>query len=327
MKQFTIPIYEDRTDVTLSALLWEPSRELQGEKKRPAIVINPGGGYMMCSDRESDPVALKFAAMGYQTFVLRYTVFMKPGPRPAGPPAGGPPNFEDMRNPYAKYPQPLLDLGNAMLELRRHADEWYVDPDRVAVCGFSAGGHTAGLYAAVWDRPWLAERLGCTSEELRPAACILGYSVTDYANLAEQTGKGSMLDSMMKRGLFGTEDVDPALLLEASIPQQIGEHMPPTFLWHSYNDGLVPLQQSLDVLEALLRNKIPFETHIFEDGRHGISTADQSAADNKGTLNERIAQWPMLAGQWLQKRFALDLPDPPVFRGRPGGPGGSPANA
>ena len=133
----TIQLYENRPDVTLTTYLLSDSPELLNGKKRPAVLVCPGGAYLNCSDREAEPVALRFAAMGYHAFVLRYSTYFegKPSPFPL------PKSMEV--NPHSVYPGPMRDIGKAFLTIRAHAEEWLVDVERIAICGFSAGGHLA----------------------------------------------------------------------------------------------------------------------------------------------------------------------------------------
>ena len=136
MKTETIVMHEDR-NVTLTAYIQETGGEF-GYDRRPAILVIPGGGYAMCSDREADPVALAYSKAGYQSFVLRYTVKGKGG-----------------------WPHPLNDYEEAMEMIRQRSEEWHVEPEKTAVVGFSAGGHLAAC--------------GATVAEHKPAAAILVY--------------------------------------------------------------------------------------------------------------------------------------------------------
>ena len=140
-------LYEDREDVTLTTYVINEKGELHGQGKRPAVLICPGGGYFNCSDREAEPVAMQFAAMGYHTFVLRYSTYTQ-----------GRDEFPDVfgksiePNPMTKHPAPVREIGMAMLFIRKHSDEWAVDMERVAVCGFSAGAHNTAMY--IGTSPW-----------------------------------------------------------------------------------------------------------------------------------------------------------------------------
>jgi acetyl esterase/lipase len=134
MKTETIKLYPGRNDVTLTSYILESSGELMGNRKRPAVLVCPGGAYLMCSDREAEPVALRFAAMGYHAFVLRYSTWFGF--------AGFNFDFSSMKPvPEINHPAPLRDLGKAMLCIREHAEEWHVDESKIVIAGGSAGGH------------------------------------------------------------------------------------------------------------------------------------------------------------------------------------------
>ena len=306
MKIETLNIYEGREDVTLTGYIIDDSPELLNGKARPAILICPGGGYFNCSDGEAEPVALRFAAMGYHAFVLRYSVYGE-----------GTRQFPDLSRPLEpkarlQYPAPVLETGRAMLLIRERAGEWLVDTDRIALCGFSAGGHNAALFAAKWHTPMITDALGGDSETYRPAALILGYPLTDYVYMDEKVKSLGPMDRAFFAGsntaYLGTPKPDRALLEEISPPLNVTEHMPPTYIWATAADAMVPIQHSLRLAHALADQKIPFELHIFEDGPHGLSLADQASAGARSQILPDAAKWAPLAAAWLEKRFALALP-------------------
>src|SRR5919199_4872001 len=169
MHTTVIPWREDNPAVFLSAYLLESSPEFQTGNRRPSVVVCPGTGYFMTSDREAEPVALRFLARGYHAFVVRYSV-------------------------RARFPEPMLDLARAMLTIREHADEWLVDPDQLTVCGFSAGGHLAASLGVFWDKPWLHDALGVGGDQIRPAALILGYPVIDIDLVSDRQDRGELGD-------------------------------------------------------------------------------------------------------------------------------------
>lgn len=300
----TIKLYEDRDDVLLTTYVIGESGELHDQGKRPAVLICPGGAYMACSDREAEPVALCFASMGYHAFVLRYSTYDERG-RYAVP-------FGGIVEPKEKiqHPQPMRDIGKAMIYIGEHEEEWMVDTKRIAVCGFSAGAHNAAMYSVYWNKPVITEYLGVKAERIRPAAAILGYMMSDYIYGLERAEAGEDALFALSNTIFlGTPTPSDELLLEVSPARQVDQDTPPTFLWATCGDMLVPVRHSILMANALAEQGIPFEMHIFEKGDHGLSMATQASAAAKSQLNPDVAKWTDLAEAWLEKRFALELPD------------------
>ena len=147
----------------LTGYLRDETTEMPAYNTRPAVLIVPGGGYERCSARETDPVAMQFLQAGYQVFTLLYTV-----------------------SPAPLRWQPLIDASGAILHLRRNASRLRVDPFKIAVCGFSAGGHLAGATAILWDAEPVRSALGIHGEEARPDAVILGYPVVTSGTFAHK---------------------------------------------------------------------------------------------------------------------------------------------
>ena len=232
-------------NVTLTKYILDTSFDNRAGYKRPAVLVCPGGGYAFCSNREAEPIAMHFLAMGYNAFVLRYSL-----------------------NENSMFPQPLDDANEAMQVIIDNADEWLVDINKIAVCGFSAGGH-------------LAAALG-TMGKIRPAAMILGYPciTKDICNDCDV--------------LKNHENV-PVL------DDKVDNNTPPAFIFASSDDGLVPIRSSIKFAEALGENKIPYEMHIFSEGGHGFSTADYVTCD--GIYSNSASQWIPLCKDWLYKLF------------------------
>ena len=310
MKCEKLYLYEDRPDVTLTTYLWDESLELQPGKKRPAVIVCPGGAYLSCSDREGEPVALRFMSMGYQAFVLRYSTYLE-----------GNPGMPDPTKPMEVkedriHPTPVREIAKAFLMLREHAEEWHMDMDRVAVCGFSAGGHNAAMYSVYWDKPEITEFFGRPAEDFKPAAAILSYPVTDSVdmeNSMEGIGFAKILFQAYNVALTGAAEPDEETLLAVSPARLVDANTPPTFIWSTAQDNLVPIQQSILMAKALADKKIPFEMHIFEEGAHGLSTADQDSAGDSSQVNADAAAWIEKADKWLKKRFTLELPAPRIW--------------
>jgi len=242
MKTFSLALTDD-PGVTLTVYLQEPTDALPNARIRPAVMIFPGGGYTFCSDREAEPIALSFLAAGYQAFVLRYSV-----------------------GDNARFPQPLKDAETGLKSIRSHAGEWGVDADRIAVCGFSAGGH-------------LAAALG-TMGRVRPNALILAYPC--------------ILESMSETLPHPIPSVDRAVTSDT----------PPTFIFATAADIRVPVQNSLVFADALDQASVPFELHVFQNGVHGLSLATPvTSAGESRFVDYDAAGWFNLALRWLEHHF------------------------
>ncbi len=305
----TVPLYPDRQDVTLTAYVLADSPEMLNGKRRPAVLVCPGGAYLSCSDREAEPVALRFAAMGYHAFVLRYSTYSN------GAPGMFPLQSDLPVNPRSVYPAPMRDIGAAFLAIRGQADAWLVDADKIAICGFSAGAHNCAMYAVYWNDPILHEFLGVQPEALRPAAAVLAYGIHDYhlmfGLIADPMAQ--VLSDAASIAFLGTKTPSPELLDAVSPALHVSQHTPPCFLWATAADDLVPAENTTRMATALAQARVPFEIHIFEAGAHGLSLADQSTADSLLHIDADAAQWVTLAESWLKKRFALPLPARPAW--------------
>ena len=307
----TISLYKNRTDANLTTYVLDDSPQMLAGKPRPAILICPGGGYMFCSDNESEPIALRFAAMGYHAFVLRYSAYMEG--KKCFPPMGEPLEVK----PDRIYPLQMREIGMAMRIIREHAEEWLVDTDRIALCGFSAGAHNCAMYATNWHRPVITDYLNCEAETVRPAALILSYTLSDYVYMKKKSAESEFAkrffeDSNM--AFMGKPDAPDEVLAEVSPARNVSGFMPPTFLWATAEDNLIPVQHSIRMAHALADHHIPFELHIFESGEHGLALATQASASARTQINPEAAKWIELADTWLMKRFALDLKEKEEFQ-------------
>lgn len=306
----TISLYEDRPGVTLTTYVLQDSPELLAGQKRPAVLVCPGGAYLGCSDREGEPVALRFNAMGYHAFVLRYSTYSLDHP---GFDAFG--KEEMVVNPHSMYLSPMRDIGKVFLTLHAHAEEWLLDMDKVALCGFSAGAHNSAMYSVYWDRPVIHEFFGEAPVKFKPAAAILAYGLGDYHLMVRKFDNPieAKISQTANFAYLGTREPSDELLDTVSPCKQVSPSTPPMFLWATAADTLVPVQNTTLLATALADAKIPFEAHIFEEGPHGLSLADQSTAGNAAFLNADAAQWVGLAENWLRKRFALPLQEKPAW--------------
>ncbi|MCE1197004.1 alpha/beta hydrolase, partial [bacterium] len=206
----TIPLWkkgEYRGEMADGFLPYMNTYVLDGERRRPAVLICPGGGYSFRSAREAEPIALQFNAAGYHAFVLHYSV----APR--------------------RHPLPLLDVSRAMCLLRGRADAYRIHSGRIALCGFSAGGHLAASLGVFWDKPIALGAPGIEPGLNRPDALILSYPVITSGPYAH---RGSF------ECLLGPE-AGPEKLDEVSLERHVSDKTPPTFIWHTYADEGVPL--------------------------------------------------------------------------------------
>lgn len=248
----------------LTGYLRDETAEMPACNVRPAVLILPGGGYERCSTRETDPVAVQFLQAGYQVFTLLYSVGDAP----------------------LRW-QPLIDAAGAILHLRQNTASLRVDPDRIAVCGFSAGGHLAASAAILWDAEPVQQVLGLSGKEARPNAVILGYPVVTSGVFAH---KGSF------DRLAGE---DNALRETFSLEKHIQSDLPPFFLWHTVDDTTVPVQNTLLLAQALTTNHVSCELHLFPHGVHGSSICTREV----NTPNSHAAAWVGLCTEWLAETF------------------------
>lgn len=239
-------------------------------KARPAVLICPGGGYADCSDREQEPVAMKFLSMGCHAFVLQYSV-----------------------SPH-RFPVALLEVAQAVATIREHADEWHVNPDALVVCGFSAGGHLACSIGTFWNHPVAYEAIGRTPKQVKPNGLILCYPVIT-------SGEFGHVRSF--QNLLGAEAAAEQRR-QVSLEEQVTADMPPVFLWHTITDQAVPVENSLMLAAALRRNQINFELHIYPDGGHGLSLANEETGGSEKCLTVPCCQsWISLVQLWLETKY------------------------
>lgn len=262
------------------------SREIDPKVRRPAIVVCPGGGYRFCSEREAEPIALRFIAEGFNVFVVWYRVHESDAPG----------KDHDARNWYSESPDhvfPMMqyDAGAAIAYVRSHAKEQHTDPNKIAVLGFSAGGHLAASVSALWNRAELWAQIGLTPQDVRPNAAVLCYPVI-VAD--EDAHRGSF------ENLTGNKSVDAHQ--PYSILNWVSGDFPPTFLWHTFTDPSVPVRNSLRMALALADAGVKMEMHIFPEGTHGLSLANEIIAppDKPELIVPACQIWPQLAARFLK---------------------------
>lgn len=236
-------------------------------KDYPAVVVCPGGGYEMLSEREADPVALRYFAAGYQVFILRYSV-----------------------GDEAKNFIPLQELAETVACIRENAERYRVDATHIAVCGFSAGGHLAASLGTLWNNEAFLRRYDRRDQKHRPNALILSYPVI-LAGEKEHQGSIDRV-SVMDGGDLPREFF--------SLDRQVTQDTPCSFLWTTAEDGSVPAENSIAFISALQREKIPYEAHIFPFGGHGLSVCTEEV----GADDAYNARWMDMSIEWLNSIFS-----------------------
>ncbi|UUX33107.1 alpha/beta hydrolase [Fundicoccus culcitae] len=304
MRTELLYLYDDRKDVTLKAYLLEDNVNLRPKKTLPAIIINPGGGYMYCSPREAEPIALRFNAMGYHAFVLEYSVYGE-GKYP----------FElDSDLPvkeHSLFPHAMQEIAMSFELIHQHAAEWKVDTNQIGTIGFSAGGHNVAMYANNWNTPVIQDAVSLKGDALKPAFNIVGYPLTDLINI---TANIEDLNTVAEAkpiliACFGKSDVSQAELEYYSPARNVNSDTPPTFIWTTSEDQVVAAQDSIQLALGLAHNNIPFELHVFEKGPHGLSLANPSTARAAEHINPKAATWAEMAEKWLNDRFPVEALD------------------
>lgn len=256
------------TGVPMDVYAAHVSDQIDPEVQRPGIVICPGGGYEWLSQREAEPIALQFVQQGFNCYVVWYRVS---------------PN---------RYPLPQQDVACAVAWARQHARETHTAPQRIAIMGFSAGGHAAGSLGVWWPRAELWQPLGLTPEDVRPNAMALCYPVISGGVYAHRRSF---------ENLSGTSDLTAHE--SYSLENSVTADTPPTFLWHTWWDGAVPVENTLLFATALHRCHVAAEVHIFPNGGHGLSLANEiTTATTCPEQNVPCCTiWPELAAKFLKK--------------------------
>ncbi len=250
--------------------------ELPKMEKRPGVVICPGGGYAFCSEREADVVAEQFLAAGFQAFVFTYSV-----------------------GKDAEFPRPLVELSRAMRDIRANAEKYNLDPDKIAVGGFSAGGHLTASLGTLWNDPEVMEKSGCKNGENKPNFLILGYPVITTTWMTLDEGENG-LDRIC--GNRNRAEV----IEKIEVSRHVGEHTPPAFIFHSFNDHLVPMEDSLIFAAAMADKNIPFDLHIFSNGYHGMTIATHTV----DYYDHEFSNWVPMCIDWLKRCCEIDGAQP-----------------
>lgn len=354
-----IQLWENNPYSKLFTYILDEKLAVDCKKKRPAIIICPGGSYLFTSPREGEPVAMRFASKGYHTFVLHYGTYFKE-------------KMTDLNHPPeinkdVRYPDHVIDLMESIRIIKKYADEWYIDTENIFTLGFSAGAHVVAALSERWDDESLLEKLqkkqesstisklqkeqkqkladassmqkeqgqklvdasslqkeqGQKSEEtsgvqeqqknltifhqnmFKPTGTLLCYPLLELRKLIHDVGESDdplrqAQQVQIPLGLKGKEKLDETDFQQLNLIDQVRENMPPTFLWHTYNDGTTNPQHTAQFVCELMKNNVPCEFHLFANGQHGMSLGDETSATKSRHINKECAIWPELADNWMK---------------------------
>ena len=250
----------DNPACTLTCMLQD-----KGRTPRPAVIVCPGGAYAFHSPSESEPVAAAFFSHGFHAFVLRYSLNLR-----------------------AMWPQTVVEAGLAVMTLRKHAEEWGLDPNAIAIGGFSAGGSMAANIGTYWNDPEVQAATGAYSGENRPNALFLFYPAANI--YMPELADGAIVE----------KHVDPAARVQADTP--------PAFIGHTYEDNVVSMMQSLRLAEAYSAAFVPMELHIYTPGEHGALSRTENAPGRGGERTPDLNTWMDRCCEWLNDQFYRSAP-------------------
>ncbi|WOO86709.1 alpha/beta hydrolase [Mollicutes bacterium LVI A0039] len=305
---------EKEREVYFDTYLLENSQELHKDIKRPVIVICPGGGYKNLSDREAEPVALKYNSAGFHAVVLRYGV-----------------------DKHAVMPSPIQDLAKTIVHLHESSNEWFIDTNNIFVAGFSAGGHLAASLGVFHNDPEVLPEFQDGKFSIKPKGVILGYPVLDLKSTATSLDIGisghpdytdiefDMLHPNIDPGevFIRTEDktvvnfevamnaymfggkATSTQLEKYSLQNQVDSDSSPAFIWHGGNDGLILPQNALKFSCALQENKVGYELHIYGTGDHGLALANDVTSNNPWEFVPEAQNWIDMSITWIKNQTRL----------------------
>lgn len=262
----TIELSEKYPGATLTTYVSDDPPELKMPPRR-AIVVCPGGGYHFLSEREAEPIVKLYLAAGLNVFLLRYTV------------GAGAANYA-----------PLIQAALAIKHVRENAEEYNVDPNYVFITGFSAGGHLAASAGTLWNIPEVVAAMGDAPAGInRPTGMVLCYAVLIFSH------KRSFYN------LCGTDTPTPEQLEKFELEKHVSADTPPAFIWHTFPDKTVDVQNALTFAQKMKDNGIPFELHIYPEGDHGLSLCNEETWSQKPNMLMPHAEgWADLAVRWIK---------------------------
>jgi Esterase/lipase len=242
---------------------------------------------------------LKFLGDGFNVVVVHYAT--------EGLAAYDVDNKDELpQNPVTIFPESVVELAEAVAFLRTNLDKYPVDKDNITVMGFSAGGTVAAQLGVFWNKHWLSEKLDKSNELLKPNQLMLGYAALDLnmkstrpLPLSMQKHKKDFEFNAVKYAVTGKLNPSDEEVDKISPMKNISGDVPPTFLWHTQEDPLVPVLNSIEFAAELERNGVPVELHIFTHGKHGLGLGDYRTGVKKNQTSAQVYKWVNLFEEWM----------------------------
>lgn len=248
-------------DGVLTCYIQEPNDAVNIGRKFPSIIIFPGGAYRYLSPREAEPLAMRYYAAGFSSFVLSYSIAPM------------------------SFPNALKEAAMAVRYLRENAEELSLAPNKIAALGCSAGGHLLGTLSTLYNSEFVPD----SRTSARPDASVYCYPVVTM-------GEKSNIESV-----YNISGADERIAQMLSVEKLVHEDCPMAFIWHTYEDSSVPVKNSLLLAAAYEDAGVPFEMHIFSKGGHGMSTCDETSnrTDNIPSCSTLAPKWLEASIKWL----------------------------
>ena len=236
--------------------------------ERKAILVIPGGGYScVCSDREGEPIAQAFIPYGYNAFVLHYTV--------------------DKKHPF---PTQLIEVAEAIKHIKDNCEKYGISKDKIFVVGFSAGGHLAGCSGILWKHPEIYQKVSMPYGYNKPTGVMLMYPVISPEY------HGFSFNNLLCKEQPTAEELN-----SVSLEKHVDFDSAPAFIFHTSNDEIVNVKNSLCLANAYSDAGVKYELHIYPDAPHGIALANRiTDLGNSRWNNPAMAEWVRMAAYWAE---------------------------
>lgn len=249
---------------------------LESTTEKPFVLVLPGGGYIFTSEREGEAIALAFNGEGMSAGVLWYTTQDKV---------------------KKVYKSALHETAMALDYVKANSDAWSLS--KIGVCGFSAGGNVALQIATHYKDAWLAEY------DITIDFVIASYPMisTEIFTLLEPRAYAHVENPLsVNMRILGTETPRANDYYEFDVLNFINEDTAPMFIWHTFEDELVKVDDALNLATTLNRYRVPFELHVFETGAHGLALANEVTAVSPEQINESASKWFEMCIEWIRRQ-------------------------